>query len=214
MIVVDILVALLVGLGLVLALLLVVPLSYRAVGAIADDDASGHVRVAWGWGVVALRADGDGLALRVLGLRVWRRSWRQVVERAARRGRREQDEGEEREGKRGRGLRWFLRKRRVLARIAGRYLRALHLRGEVSGVVGLAQPDATAALYQLLAVAEQVLPDGTLAVEIDWLEEVVELDLRIKGWLSPLQLVGLTLWLLIDGDGFRALRAVERTEEV
>jgi hypothetical protein len=109
--------------------------------------------------------------------------------------------------RRRRGIAWFLRNRRVLLAVLGRYVRALHLSGGVEGLVGLAEPDHTATLQRTLLVMESRLPEGFLAVEVDWVDEHVELDGRVGGWLWPLQIVGITLLLVLNRRTWRALRA-------
>jgi hypothetical protein len=74
-----------------------------------------------------------------------------------------------------------MRNRRFLLAVMGRYVRALHLSGGVEGLVGLAEPDHTATLQRTLLVMESRLPEGFLAVEVDWVDEHVELDGRVGG---------------------------------
>ncbi|MCC6624254.1 MAG: hypothetical protein IT385_23585 [Deltaproteobacteria bacterium] len=207
MIVVDILVVILWIVGALIGLVLLVPISYRAEGVATDDALRGSAKVAWGFGVLALHASADGLALRLVGITLWRRRFGRP-----RRDEPRKDEPKKRkavEPKGRRGLRWLVARRRLLGAIAGRYVRALHLRMRLDGVVGLAGPDDTARLHQVLAVLDAVLPEGAIDVELDWVEEVVDLEAEIRGWVWPLQIVGITLWLRLDGKTWRALRAAK-----
>ena len=68
MIVVDVLVWLLVVIGVLLAVVLVMPIAFAAEGAIDEDDGVWwRVRVRWAFGFLALRADGDGMRLALPG---------------------------------------------------------------------------------------------------------------------------------------------------
>jgi len=213
MIVVDLLMVLLVTLGVIVGLVLLVPLSFGVEGAATDDRLRGHARVAWGFGLLALRVDQDGATLRLVGLPIVRRRFGDP--RPRRRKAQAQKKKKKTEAKNhgepldraSRGLFWFLARRHLLTAIGRRYLKALHLRGGIDGVVGLASPEDTARLHQVLTLADRLLPEGALAIELDWVEEVVDLEARFGGWVWPLRIVGLTLWLWLDRKTWRALRA-------
>lgn len=172
-----------VALGLLL-LVLLFPFHLRARGAVRDGEPSGLADARWAFGVVAVAAVPDGLVLRVAGLRVWRRGWRELfgeakadgtAQKRAEKGedgkaeRRREAKGEGRGG-RGRALRDH---RRALLRMLARFGRALHLRLRAAGVVGLYDPVDTAALVSALRLIGQV-PGVELALEIDWLDGTLE----------------------------------------
>lgn len=215
-VVVDVLLVLLGVVACVVALALLVPVSYRAVVALGEDDGiSWYARVAWGFGFLSFTADGDGTALRWCGLVVRRRPWGSSEQRGERKRARPRKEKRPRRTRRARRrLRWLWSQRRTLAAIVGRYLRALHLRGRVEGIVGLPDPEQTAVVHQALVIAERVLPEGTLAIEVDWVDERVELEGRLSGWVWPLQVVGITLVVLIAPQTRRAIFSGSRDEVV
>lgn len=208
----DVLLVLLTVVAVLVGLVVVMPLTFRVAGAADDDDGlSFKARAAWGFGLLAVHAGIDGLVLRAIGVPVWR--FRFGAERAERAERKRQKKERakpkkpkrEPEGKRG--LAWFLSRRHLIVTLVGRYLRTLHVRGEVAGVVGMANPDDTARLFQVLATMDAVLPEGVIAVEVDWVEEVVQLRARVGGWIWPPQIIVITAWLLLDRATWRALRA-------
>lgn len=205
MIVLDVVLGLLVALGVVIALVLLVPLSARVEGAIGDDVVDWSARVAWGLVLVVWRADGEGMVLRVLGVPLVRRRWGEARPERPRRRRRTEAA---REPRRRRGVRWLLRRRRLLAALVRRYVRTLHPRGRVAGVIGLSEPEQTATLQLVLRALEERLPAGAIEVEVDWVDEVVDVHGRLGGWVWPLEVAALTTWLLvIDRRTWRALRA-------
>lgn len=200
----------------VVGLVLLMPLTFRAMGAANDDDGlAWSARVAWGFGLVTLRAGPAGLVLRVVGVPVrrfggeaGRGESKPKKAKKAKKAERAKDAKPTSDGAAGeRGLVWFLTRRHLIMTLVGRYLRALHVRGRIDGVVGMANPADTARLFQVLAAIDVVLPEGVLAVEVDWLEEVVQLEAKVSGWIWPLQVVAITAWLFMDRAAWRALKA-------
>ena len=205
-VVVDILVVLAVAVAGIVALALLMPISYRAVAGLDESDGlSWHARVAWGFGLVSFGADGEGTVVRVCGLAVRRRAWGEGTGKRPRRARRPKPRAKGR-----RGLRWFWARRRTLGAIAWRYVRALHVRGRIEGVIGLPDPDQNAVLHQALVVVDRVLPEGVIAVEVEWVDEVVALEGRLGGWVWPLQVVAITVLVLVAPTTRRALRPAAR----
>jgi hypothetical protein len=185
-----------------LLLALLVPLHARAWGRVRDDRADGRVRVRWGGGVVSFLAAPEGLELRILGLRVSRL-------RGARKERGEKKpeaKKRDRDGKQ-RGPGWAWRHRRTLLRAMGRLLAALHPRGRVAGTVGLGDPMDMAALFALLASADERLRRLELDVACDWTEEVLDLDGTVRVLVWPLELLIVLLVVRLGADVRRALRA-------
>ncbi|MFO0745991.1 MAG: hypothetical protein U1F43_09995 [Myxococcota bacterium] len=223
MIVLDILGWILLALAALLALLLVMPLRLRAEGAVDDEGWDGSARIAWAFGFLSLHADVDGMAFRIIGIPIMRRSWDDAARRAAARKAKALSKPPKkkaakpkppREPRARRGLRWFLSHRGLLAKVAGRYVRALHLRGGVDGVVGMPDPSQTASVFQVLAALDALLPDGMLDVQVDWVEEVLDLEGRLGAWLWPLEVVVISLALVLDRKTWRALRGTEQPIEV
>lgn len=201
--------------GGLVALVLVMPLSARAEAELDGDEGAGwRARIAWAFGVVSLHLDKHGTIVRVFGLRVARTRWvgETPAEREAKRTRAVKKAAKH-EAKKdtkedsGRGLFWFLASRRGLVAIVRRYLRALHLSGRVEGVIGLAQPDQTALLHQVLLLVERNVPTGLVAIDVDWVDELVELEGHVSGWVWLLEIVGITLWFFLHPKWRRVWRA-------
>ena len=79
-------------------------------------------------------------------------------------------------------------------------LSTLHLTGQVKGSLGLGDPADTAWLAVLLMQLESRFERFRWAVQIDYTDEVIDLNGRIQAWLVPGQLilVGLALFLRRD----------------
>ena len=225
MIVLVVLLWILLGIVALAVLILAMPVHYGVEGAVDEDGGAWwRVRVRWAFGVLSGTVSGDGYAIRVVGVRVYRRPL--IVPRTAEEIERARAKREEKEARRAeklarkaekrdaappragkRGVRWFIREHRLLLRILLRYVRALHLSGRVEGVFGLDDPARMVHVHQLATLLHAKLPPGILAVELDWVEEIVALRARVGGWLVPLQLGVMTLWLWVNRRTWRALRA-------
>lgn len=196
----DVLLAVLAWVGIVLgallALLLLVPLDARAEGRLADGELDGRARVRWGGGVLSVRFGPQGVGLYLLGLRV--RQLRGEPHGSHR----------EREARRkpGRRADWYWRHRRTLWRAGLRLLGAAHPRGRVAGRVGLGDPADTATVHALLSWAEGRWPRLELDVACDWVEDVVELEGRVRTIVWPPELAIVLLSVRFSGDVRRALR--------
>lgn len=188
-------------LGALLALLLLVPLDARAEGRIGEDVLDGRVRVRWGGGVVSVRLSAQGGALYLFGIRLFRLKG----DRGRPRPVREPEEPRRRDKRRRRAL-WYWRHRRTLLRAGLRLLRAVHPRGRLSGRIGLGDPTDDAAVHGLLAWARGRWPRLALDVECDWVEEVVELEGRVRAIIWPVELLVVLLVVRLSGDVRRALR--------
>jgi hypothetical protein len=179
-----VLTALLVILGLLalgFLLLLGLPLSVEARGALSESGASGRVQAAWAFGLVRLSLDGQGTRLRVSGLTF----------RLKRRARAEDTPGSEAQGDDDSGrslprpLRRLLRQPRLILDLVRSLLRALHPRARVTGRLGLGDPAAMAAVELVLAQVLPFLPRVEAAVERDWIDETIDLDGWLRAWLVP-----------------------------
>ncbi|HSA20721.1 MAG TPA: hypothetical protein P5076_04665 [Myxococcota bacterium] len=200
---------LLVGLLGLALLLVLVPVHARAAGRARlegdeGDRLEGTFRVAWGAGLVVFTGSlGEGLWLRVLGLRVARLRPGHGPGRGAKVAHPEERPGRQAE-RRGRGGAWFWRHRRALLGAARRLLGTLHLRGRLRGVVGMEDP-ADAALLHGLLLALGALGVET-EVECDYLEARLDLagELRLRAW--PAETLAVALELLFRRELRAALR--------
>jgi hypothetical protein len=167
------------------------------------------VGIHWAFGLLGIELRRGGAVLRVSGLRVMR-----VRARAGRPGRerrrtRPQKDGEGREARKNPAARLRAAAGSIgrLLDMGGRLAGALHLRLQVQGRVGTADPVDTAAVAGLLR-AIRALPGVELLVEVDWLDEVVELEAegRARAWVPELLVVaGL---LLLRRENRAAVRAL------
>ncbi|HSN91772.1 MAG TPA: hypothetical protein VLS93_11140 [Anaeromyxobacteraceae bacterium] len=196
-------------LGLVL-LVVLLPIRARASGAVHDGTPSGQARADWGLGLLAADVDARrGVTLRVAWIPVARFGWgaaRGRRKEARRRGRRREEERRrERAGALAR-LRAALAERAAFPDMAARLARAIHLRVRASGRVGTGDPADDAALAALLA-ALGALPGAELALEVDWVEEALELDLALSARVWIAELLAVVALVLLAGRNRRALRA-------
>jgi len=188
------------GLGLALLLVLLVPFGVRARGRISDDDLAGSVEVRWLFGLLAVRATTDGRSgFSLAGLR--------LAGLPRPRPGRDDEEKPERAGARGRrGLRWVMQSRRGLLRAGLRLLAATRPRLELSGRIGLGDPADTAIVAPLCAQLAR-LPGVSLRLSWSWVDEVLDLEGRAAARLWLVQLLGVGLLLLFDGEVRRMLCA-------
>lgn len=193
----SVLLSVLAAVGALVLVVLVVPFQLRADAQAEGAAISGELRLRWGFGLVGVRLSSrrpSGLTvcgLRVAGLPARDRQKKKEKKRA-------RDEPSRR------GALWALAHRRGIERVAGRMLGALGLRLEVWGRLGLGDPTDTA-LVTLIAGELGRLPGVTLDITWDYLDELVELDVRGQARLWPLELVGVALALLVGDRDVRAL---------
>lgn len=197
-------------LGLVL-LVVLVPLRARAAGSVHDGLPAGMARVDWGLVLLAVEVDvSRRMTVRVLEIPLARFALRTAREsekkaRRRRRPRRAKREGKARGGALGR-LRAALAERGAFRRMAARLARALHLRLRGSGRIGIGDPADTVALAALLAALAE-LPGVELALELDWVEEALELELELAARVWIAELLGVAALLLLERPNRRALRS-------
>lgn len=196
-------------LGLLLAVVLL-PLRARATGAVHDGMPAGAASADWGFGLLGVRIDTDRrVAVRLLWLPVARFRLRagKAGEERRREERRPKEGREAKEEQRGalRRLRGALADREAFARMAGRIVRALHLRLRAAGRVGIGDPADTVALHALLSAAGR-LPGVELEVELDWVEDVLELEAEATARIWIAELLGVVAGLLLARRNRRALR--------
>lgn len=195
-------------LGLLLALVLV-PFRARAAGTVHDGLPSGEASADWGFGLLGARIATDRrVTVRLLWLPVarFRVPARKAEERRKARVRKEKraPKGAPRRGAVGR-LRGAFADRDAFARMAGPIVRALHLRLRAAGRVGIGDPADSAVLYVALSAARR-LPGVELEVELDWVEDVLELEIEgaARIWIAELLMV--VAALLLSRRNRRALR--------
>jgi len=186
-------------LGLVLVLLLV-PLGAFARGSAQDLDLAGVFRLSWGFGMIQLRGGGgEALHLRVVGLR--------VKDLAGGGKDKEADEPAEAKKKRsGPGMRWFLRHRRTLLRVAMRLLGSFRFDGWIRGSFGTGDPAETATAWALLQVVDGRIPHLHLDVTPRYVDEGWDLEGDVRFGVWPIRTAIAALVLLLRRDVRRAMK--------
>ncbi len=230
MIVVDVIVWVLIAIavlaGALLALLLLMPISYRVRGAVDDEGLSAeeclwwHGGVRWAFGAVSLHAGPrTELMVRVFGVRVWRGSISghnddEMTEakrdkRAAKKAKKDAKKAAKKHAKKrasyDSGQQW--ERLHVWLEILGRYAGALHLSGHAEGVIGMPYPDQTATVHQVLVTLDRTLPVDLSELEVDWIQESLFVEGQVRGWVWPLELVWVSLRVFLRADTRRAIRA-------
>lgn len=198
----HILLALLITLGVFIGLVLVMPLSVQARGSVSASalTATFGLKVRWAFGVLGLDVDPTGQVVRLFGFRVWRsntqkRSEKKDPKERARKVRKVR-RGRKNKRSRNNGPLWFWQHRDELLQTLLRLLSTLHLRGRVEGLVGLDEPDDTIWLALAIHAVSDRLPEGTLALDVDYADLALEVEGRISAWAVPLQIAAVGLFLL------------------
>jgi hypothetical protein len=173
--------------GLLLVVLLM-PIQAQAEGRFVDGELDGRATLRWGFGAVTVRTERGDAEVRLFGVRVRRGPAAAAAEKP--RPRRERRRSR-------RGLGWAMRNRGVLFDILRRALRLLHLRARITGTVGLGDPADSAMLFLILGEIERGVPGLGLAIDRDYLDEVLDLDGTVRGWLWPVAVVAFGLGLLL-----------------
>lgn len=201
----DIFLSLLVALGALLGLVLVMPLSVQAQGAVSASafTATFGLKVRWAFGALGLDVDPSGQVFRLFGIKVWRSSTRNKTEKKnprerARQVRKVRKVRRDRKKKRSRnnGPLWFWHHRDELLQTLLRLLSTLHLRGRVEGLVGLEEPDDTIWLALAIHAVSDRLPEGTLALDVDYADLTLEVEGRLSAWVVPLHVAAVGLALI------------------
>jgi hypothetical protein len=150
------------------AVVLLVPIRVVGRGVFTEQRVDAQLSAAWMWGMVALRASPDeGVALRLLGLRVYRLRTRPEAG----------PEPRERKQK---------RRRRDLPAwgIGVRSVRSLRLRARASGRLGTGDPADTVFVFGVVAMLRSLFPRIDMrGLHIDWLEPAIDLDVQVEGWV-------------------------------
>lgn len=194
------------ALGLLLLALVMLPWALVAEAGLRDVTPSGSVQLRWGWRLVTVQVHpNEGLVVRLLGLAVYRRRWG-----SGRKDKAAAAEKKERKKKRTRyrkGLRWALQHRKALSEMLAQLVAACHPTGRLAGTVGLGDPAATAWATGLTAMLSSRCRGCELDLQWDWLDEVVDLELRAGGWLVPAHLLAIAVGWMVRGRTRRALFA-------
>ncbi|TNF30257.1 MAG: hypothetical protein EP329_14010 [Deltaproteobacteria bacterium] len=213
-VVADLLLVLLTVVGVLVLLVLVMPITLRARGVAEGTDVALEVRGSWAFGALSVRwRMSDGAALHLFGLRVHRIRPDSPEERAEKRRKRAEKKARKAERarlkkkKKKRGPGWTWRHRRTLWRAVLRVVRTLHIDGRVAGVVGMADPDHTAWLGVALDELAARLPDGALAVEVDYMDEVLAVGGHLQSRVWPIEVLVVLTAVRFGGEMRRALRA-------
>jgi|GEM_PF-2252977 len=230
MMVVDILLWVLLILLALVALLVLMPISFAAVGELDDEEGAWYgLRGTWAFGLLGVQVSDGVIAFRLMGLTVWREPLRETdpdkrekkrLKKEARKARKAEKDKKKAERKKAKqsdddadstgkdgGVVRTLNRLRLFILLAGRAVHTLHLSGRVEGIVGLPDAHQTAQLHRSLLALETLLPEGLLGVDVDWVEEVLYLRARLGGWVWPAQVLWLLLTLYLDRETWRALRA-------
>ena len=138
-------------------------------GRVVEGELTGVVQIAWAFGLLSAELVGDLAWLRVAGLRLVR------LRRGRGRPRRRDRLPREGAGRAVAKARSGARSMGTLLRLAARLARTLHLRLWLRGRVGTGDPGDTAALAGLVRAARE-LPGVDAELEVDWLDEVLEVE--------------------------------------
>lgn len=199
----HILLVLLIALGVLVGLIVVMPLSVQARGSVSASalTATFGLKVRWAFGVLGLDLDPSGQVIRLFGLQVWRsKSSEKAEKKDPKKGARKVAKVRRaRKNRRSRnnGPLWFWQHRDELLQTLLRLLSTLHLRGRVEGLVGLEEPDDTIWLALAIHAVSDRLPEGTLALDVDYTDLALEVEGRLSAWAVPLHVAVVGLLLLI-----------------
>jgi hypothetical protein len=191
-----------------LALLVLLPFRAGASGEVHDGEPAGVVAVDWGFGLLGFALDTERrvtLRLAWIPLRFRMKAKGQKARARHERKPAREEKGREKAGARQR-LRAALAERAAFQRIAARLVRALHLRLRAEGRIGIGDPADTALLFAALRALER-LPGVELALELDWVEEELELELSADARIWIAELLAVAVGLLLERPNRRALRA-------
>jgi len=208
----------LLGLLALLLALILLPFRLEAVGLVDSEsegpwlpvDARARLQASWAFGFISASwSTFAGGELRLCGIRLWRQGDEsgEEEEEPGEDGKKKKKKKKERKG--SYGPRWALRHRETMLRILGRVLRALRIRLEVAGALGLGDPGDTAVVAAVLRQIHAALPGAELDIHVDYLEEVLVLHGRLSGRIWLAYLAGIALWELPRRD-VRAMLAGRR----
>ncbi|MDX9721563.1 MAG: hypothetical protein RBU37_12510 [Myxococcota bacterium] len=203
--VLTVLLWLLAVLGVLLAVLLLLPFRLRADGGVHEGQFFGDARLQWAWGLVGLRYEQGALAVRVLGVRVGR------VRVASSKRRKPSKKNKAKRM----NLREWLKKGPNYLPWIRRLAKALKLELAIDAELGLDDPSHTALLQQLLQPLSLLGPWLRLRLRLDYLDEKIEIaaNLRARVWI--IQVSMLLMGMLVNTQARRLLtyfRAVTTPE--
>jgi hypothetical protein len=159
------------------ALLLVVPTTVLAFGAVGPQRLDGRAEVSWGAGAISFDASRHGAFVRLFGRPVHR------VRHLPRRGPKapkpeSEDDTEPRKRRRVRA--------RTVVRITRRGLRSLRFRARLAGRVGTGCPAQTARLFGVLAASRHLGPAlDTRRLHVDWVEPALDMEGELTARIWP-----------------------------
>lgn len=192
----TILMWLLVGLSGLLLFLLCMPIQVAAYGEVDRWSADGRAVASWAFGLIGVRANREkGAQFCLFGLPVARLSGGGTDGRDKKRKKKKRQ-------KRGkRGLRWGWGNRALFVRL----VRTLHIRGELSGVLGTGDPADTAQVASLLEPIVEGMPWFDADVQWDYLDEAFVLEGTVWARLWPIEPLLVLLGAMIRRKSRRAL---------
>jgi hypothetical protein len=207
-------------LGAVIALLvvlLVVPTQVWVAGDVSFERLAGEARARWGFGLVTVRISSvRGVELWMVGRRVKRFEFRdEDEERRAKKKKKKEKKKRKAEKKKDKGeaerfgFAWLRAHSRTMMRLLKRTVAAFEPRLRVAGVVGLGDPADTAVFFEAVRQVQMHTPESVdIALESEWVDEELDLEIRFIALIWPLKLLVVFLAMLVEADTRRMLRAV------
>jgi hypothetical protein len=185
----TLLLSILAWLGIVLAglllLILFMPIKLEAVGSIKALGVSGRVCVRWAFGFLScMAASGQRVQVRLLGFPIHSFKPGSDDEKSEEK---KQKKKQKKQKKAKKGLGFFVRHRKALIGMFLRVLKAFHLRGQLSGVVGLGDPAVMAWLHVVGLQVPLHHKGFVWDVQPDYLEEVLDLQGSGQALFWPVQ---------------------------
>ncbi len=187
---------------LAVGLVLFMPLSFDASGAVGDESVRAEAEARWGPGLAALRFHSDvGVVVSVAGMPVARMTKLPTLRSETKRRQRRRSVSST-------GLfRMAGSDKRGFCRMLRRAIAALHPRLHVHGTLGLEDPFHTA-MALVAAQRWNVVTNDRAHLDLrdDFLDETTQLFGRIRGWLVPAELIWVVAGWAVRSDGRRVRR--------
>ena len=193
----DLIATVLLSMAAVVAVVLLVPISARADGALGEDELWGVAELRWGHSIAMVRVGSEvGGQLYLFGIPLFR------LPAISKPG---EDEKKKRKGpKLGRLL---SQDPRVLASMMARGLRALHPQLHIGGTVGLGDPADTAFMLTAVRRIDLLVTDRIeLDLRDDLLEDTTQLFGRMRAWMIPAEIGLILLLWVIRSESRQVLR--------
>jgi hypothetical protein len=190
------------GLALLVAALLLMPITVRAHGAAGEEELWGIAELSWGRGLATVRVGPEPRGrLYLLGIPVYRSG--SLLDRE------DKDKKKKKKvaGRAGGLKRIAAVEGRVALRMASRAIRALHPCLYIGGTVGLADPGNTALMLSAVRRIDELAGERVrLDLRDDYLEDTTQLHGRMGAWIVPAELGLVLLVWMLRSDTRRVLR--------